>query len=509
MKDGIKIYLIDAKNVRKKIDIDYSVSGNEFVFIKINNKINKIKLCELYEIFKNEKNITVLSLNKDKLKYSWEKLINVIKHETVEPLLKITTRCNRSVTVTQSHSCLTVNDDGKIVEIKPSDMKIGGTLVPILGKLNGNITKWDISSYKGKTRKNSIIFDSIILTKELGFLLGIYLAEGDISYGRTINISNIDVNIRQKVKESVNLLKLNCNENNPTKIVFSSKQLSNAIKTEFGLGSLNKKIPTWVLDSPIEFRESLIDGYWSGDGSVLIQNNWSVTASANTDSKELSEGLQLILSSLGIQVNVTLYNYTHKGFKNPHTIHYRLSVASSCIGMLPQLTHLNKENNRLQWKTPEQDTLAVAPVPLNLTKGYLRQKGKKGYCGLSYVRRNCSDLIVDKLSNGNIIWDVVSKIEEVDFEDYSYDLEINENRTFVLSGGITVHNTMGGHAYVYPKYVPEDEVWADIKMEQVDQFATIVHELVERNLMKNKHITYSKAHEEASRQEKKIRKILI
>lgn len=73
---------------------------------------------------------------------------------------------------------------------------------------------------------------------------------------------------------------------------------------------------------------------------------------------------------------------------------------------------------------------------------------------------------------------------------------------------IDIDYTMGGHAYVYPKYVPEDEVWIDIKMVPSDQFATAVHELVERNLMKNKNITYSKAHDEASRQEKKIRKIL-
>ena len=94
---------------------------------------------------------------------------------------------------------------------------------------------------------------------------------------------------------------------------------------------------------------------------------------------------------------------------------------------------------------------------------------------------------------------IITTIDNVDI--YLIDAEYVRNN-------IDIDYTMGGHGYVYPNYIPENEVWIDINMNTEDQFATTIHELVERNLMKNKHMTYSKAHEEASRQEKKIRKII-
>lgn len=71
---------------------------------------------------------------------------------------------------------------------------------------------------------------------------------------------------------------------------------------------------------------------------------------------------------------------------------------------------------------------------------------------------------------------------------------------------IDIDFTMGGHGYVYPRYIPEDEVWIDSRMNEVDRYATIVHELVERRYMKTMHWTYSKAHEAASKKEQEIRK---
>ena len=94
-------------------------------------------------------------------------------------------------------------------------------------------------------------------------------------------------------------------------------------------------------------------------------------------------------------------------------------------------------------------------------------------------------------------------------EEYSYGLSINNNKTFVLDSGIAVHNTMGGHSYVYPNYISENEIWIDEDMDIEDQYTTIIHEMTERNEMRNKHLSYSAAHDDASAKEKKIRKKLI
>jgi len=72
--------------------------------------------------------------------------------------------------------------------------------------------------------------------------------------------------------------------------------------------------------------------------------------------------------------------------------------------------------------------------------------------------------------------------------------------------GFDIDFTMGGHAYIYPNYIPEDEVWIDEDMDNEDKYTTIIHELIERKEMKNRHIPYNKAHDDASKKEERIRR---
>ena len=73
---------------------------------------------------------------------------------------------------------------------------------------------------------------------------------------------------------------------------------------------------------------------------------------------------------------------------------------------------------------------------------------------------------------------------------------------------IDIDYTMGGHGYIYPNYIPEDEVWIDDRMNELDINATTVHELDERKHMKTMDWNYSKAHDHASKKELDIRKKL-
>jgi hypothetical protein len=57
--------------------------------------------------------------------------------------------------------------------------------------------------------------------------------------------------------------------------------------------------------------------------------------------------------------------------------------------------------------------------------------------------------------------------------------------------------TAGGHDYVY-EFVPQDEVWIDDAIEEVERGFVLLHELHERNRMAEG-LPYSKAHAESSR----------
>lgn len=70
---------------------------------------------------------------------------------------------------------------------------------------------------------------------------------------------------------------------------------------------------------------------------------------------------------------------------------------------------------------------------------------------------------------------------------------------------ISVDFTMGGHGYVYD-FVPKDEVWVEDLKSDFDKVATILHELIEKYLMKKYDMDYEPAHQIATKVEYQLRK---
>lgn len=73
---------------------------------------------------------------------------------------------------------------------------------------------------------------------------------------------------------------------------------------------------------------------------------------------------------------------------------------------------------------------------------------------------------------------------------------------------IDIDFTCGGNEAVYPNYVPKNEIWIDDALSPLDRTATLLHEIVERNLMVNKGWSYERAHDAASAAERPFRKEL-
>lgn len=68
--------------------------------------------------------------------------------------------------------------------------------------------------------------------------------------------------------------------------------------------------------------------------------------------------------------------------------------------------------------------------------------------------------------------------------------------------------TCGGNEAVYPNYVPKGEIWIDDALSALDRTATLLHEIVERDLMITKGWSYDRAHDAASARERPFRKAL-
>lgn len=66
----------------------------------------------------------------------------------------------------------------------------------------------------------------------------------------------------------------------------------------------------------------------------------------------------------------------------------------------------------------------------------------------------------------------------------------------------------GGHDLIYPSYIPENEVWIDIRQDPREIKYTLHHELHERQNMA-KGMSYPKAHDKATASEQKQRSLLL
>ena len=86
-------------------------------------------------------------------------------------------------------------------------------------------------------------------------------------------------------------------------------------------------------------------------------------------------------------------------------------------------------------------------------------------------------------------------------------------KVFLVSGvyirnNLDIDFTCGGQEAVYPSYVPPGEVWLDDAAGPLDQTATALHEIVERDQMMRLGKNYDDGHEVASATERPFRREL-
>lgn len=440
-------------------DSNFSVSGNEEVFCIQNGMLKIVRLKD----FDGSVPSLVLALDQKDLSFSWKKLDEFIKHKSEDPLVRITTRCGRSLVVTSSHSCLTMSDTGEIVKICPKDMIPGRTVLPIAGDLpDTGVTSISLAPWLPKTvgsqNATKKTLDKFMLNRSTGFLAGIYLSEGSINNEKYICIAVTEPSIRKKINDSFNSLGLNVH-NTQTTCVVGMAQLARFFGESFGNGAAHKTIPAWVYAAPREFREGVIDGLWSGDGSVYLSaKDTSPRASFQVDSEQLAIGTQRLLGYLGVQSSYSVFRKSYPQFKNANEEHYRIYVPSSNLWKFPEITHAEKEKLRQMPAAARGDHLDVVPALLGLTSDRLRLKARKGFVGRSFAERASDEKSgtswkektrdnykkYREILNSPLLWDVVESIEPAPPEEYVYDLSVGDHETFVLASGVVVHNTKNG-----------------------------------------------------------------
>jgi DNA-directed RNA polymerase beta' subunit len=262
----------------------------------------------------------------------------------------------------------------------------------------------------------SKILDKFELNYENGILLGLYIAEGnsDIPSGY-VQITNCDNNIlnfvkswfdKYNIKNNINS-KINHIGGNSTSVRGYSVLLARIFSKLVGHGARNKFIHEQCLNGNVEFIKGLLNGIFSGDGTIT-HNGIQIGLS----SSQLITDINICLSRLGIfgKNTVTRMKENNIGTKN--------------------MADINMISIRGQWATMFKNQIKLIDN---------RKQEKLNNIKPSETHRNFTeqnDVVLDEIIT-------INKLISKEHPNYSklYDLTVPSTLNFGLANGLHVVDT--------------------------------------------------------------------
>ena len=194
----------------------------------------------------------------------------------------------------------------------------------------------------------SHITDKIKLDNNFGFIIGIYLAKG-WSTKTFVGISNIDKKIRKRITDWCDIYSISyhlvISNGIYSDLKIHSTLLARMFKIISETGSENKFVPNFAYTAPKEFIKGLIDGYFSGDGTVDKKDGSIKVSSA---SETLTKGISFLLSYFNIFCIMSIVNRKYNNVESKNLkLSYYLSIKNNNAKIFAnefKLTENNKQN---------------------------------------------------------------------------------------------------------------------------------------------------------------------
>ena len=262
-------------------------------------------------------------------KTSWRRISQVSRHPANGGMVNIKTRSGRKTCATLSHSFLK-RTERSIEPVLGSDLVVGDR-VPVARFVP------TVDEYLVRTVR---IGDSdVTLTRDFGWLCGVYIADGNVD-GNTVKISKVIPEFQDKLREvfaNVFGLKMRQYRKEPggnsqilngrdmskypgCENTVSNAPLSDFLFDSFNTGSHKKRLPAWIYNADVEFVKGVICGYFDGDGNTNSDGPKSMIRSASV-SEKLTEDFILLLTRVGIFGSKCVEKHHKEGNRNDiHTI---------------------------------------------------------------------------------------------------------------------------------------------------------------------------------------------
>ena len=267
----------------------------------------------------------------------------------------------------------------------------------------------------------SHIPSKIHLNNDFGFFVGLYLAEGWCTK-TFVGISNNDDYIRNRITNFCDMYGITyhlvtSNGKNVRKGISNDLKIHSTLLARFfkkvcDTGSANKKIPEFVYTAPDNFIKGLIDGYYSGDGTINKKDGSVVVSSA---SEYLITGVSFLLSYYGIHGHLSNWktDKNNIGSKNIKRT-YSLRISNGYAQIFAKNFNMSEKNKQERLQT------------ITLTKKYM------------YIK----DRLQKQFPDRDIYFDKVVSVEYIDgTTDYVYDITVETTRNFQLWNGLNCRDT--------------------------------------------------------------------
>lgn len=409
--------------------------------------------------------IYVPSISQDE-KIEWKRVLACSRHESPEKLLKIKTRSGREIIATNSHSFV-VRKNNRIVAVSGKSLKCGER-IPSVKLLPENcidsLTIKDIAEHEFLRARRKL--PEIFLLNEIaGWLFGAYISEGNCVQN-FVCISNIDEIFLEKTRQFARSFGLTYNEYDNLRgfakghdIHINSVLLSAILAKTCGKGSKNKRIPDFAYSANEKFVKALLQAFFEGDGNISLERK---VIRASSNSKELIDGLALLLARFGI------FSYKGKGkqytivIPAKYALVFREKIGFVSAEKAKKLDELCKSSSRqdyIEMVSGFDDLFARTARKLcfpirfvnNFTK---RQKiGKETLLRYIVLFGNMANEkgvdiseelgIMKTMHSSDVVWDEIVEIEFVEPSSrYVNDLTVEGTETFTTFEGIVTHNTM-------------------------------------------------------------------
>ena len=387
---------------------------------------------------------------------SWRIVRALVPNNSPGTLLEVTLKSGRRLCTTANHKWVTLSDDGTLVPILAANLRVGMP-VPCAGQLTLPVCVEGPLRVGSGEKHNSFPGFDFTLTQDTGYLIGMYLSEGCLTSTNRGRWSGLHLAVdcdemRERVIRSMRELGLQPHERafgcakgtgSPHySVVVHHTGFAGFLADHFKHGSAKKAIPGWVLASPEDFRRGVLAGYLDGDGCVTLRRGVA-RVTGGTRSKLLSEGLQLMCSTLGLDTTLSVRAVTEKPF-------YQFSIRAGSVADIPRLENPFKRGRLEQAKAyggarNEPDWIPVTPRILGLVRQVSARKSPvrhRAYIDTLSRRSLAGSVSPEKYCwlGSSVIWDRIKEVRLCGDAEKAFDLDLDDG-IFMAGVGVFVHNS--------------------------------------------------------------------